>query len=78
MIKWDLFFGNSSTEEALLDFVNGDSFTQFRKSCRYPRGCRQEIEKLRNRGYERARKNAKDALRRRGFECVKFFGKMDA
>jgi hypothetical protein len=43
--NWEIFFGNSSTEEAIIYFANGLlSFKQFLRNC-WPKECKAAIKK---------------------------------
>lgn len=67
-INWEIFFGNSSTEEAICLFASGQStFKQFSNEC-WPRDCKEAIKILKHRGYKKAKRGAQRALRIRGFE----------
>ena len=65
-IDWEIFFGNSSTIEALCYFVLGGSFTDLNKRC-WPKECKIAVKHLKHRGYLKSRRAAKRALRLRGF-----------
>jgi hypothetical protein len=70
-IKWEIFFGNSSTEEAICLFASGHStFNQFIKNC-WQKECKEAIKKLKHRGYVKAKRSARRALKIRGFQDYK-------
>ncbi len=65
MVDWEIFFGNSSVESALAEFVLGVSnFKQFSRGC-WPADCKAAIKKLKARGYKKARRAAREAMHRR-------------
>lgn len=69
MIKtnWKVFFGNSSTEEAIVLFVRGEySFDDFIRAC-WPKECKRAIRQMKHKGYKKCRHNARHAINRRGF-----------
>lgn len=66
-IKWDIFFENSSTIEAIVLFATRNyTFKQFIKEC-WPKECKEAIKYLKCRGYQKAVKNAQRALIKRGY-----------
>lgn len=70
-IDWNIFFDNSSTEEAIILFALGHySFKRFSQEC-WPKECKLAIKYLKHRGYTKARRAANCALRVRGFEDYK-------
>jgi len=70
-IDWEIFFGNSSTEEAICLFAMGKySFEHFSQEC-WPSDCKLAIKHLKRRGYVKARRAAQRALRLRGFTTYK-------
>lgn len=70
-VNWEIFFGNSSTEEAICLFAGRYStFKQFSAEC-WPKDCKATIRYLKTRGYEKAIKGAQQALRLRGFTNYK-------
>jgi hypothetical protein len=71
-INWEIFFGDSSSEEAVCLFANGSStFNQFLENCSYSVLRKSAIKSLKNRGYKRARRSAQKALLLRGFYSYK-------
>ena len=57
MVNWEVFFGNSSTEEALAEFVvDIHSFQTLKIGCYYHKNCVLEIDKMKHRGYKKSRK----------------------
>ena len=67
-INWEVFFGNSSTEEAICLFALGRySFKRFSLEC-WSRSCKNVIKRLKCCGYIKARTAAKRALKSRGFD----------
>lgn len=70
-VNWEVFFGNSSTEEAICLFAGGYStFKQFSSEC-WPKECKQAIRHLKRRGYTKSIRAAQRALRLRGFSDYK-------
>jgi len=68
-INWEVFFGNSSTEEALAYFAQGRySFDKFAEEC-WPKECKLEIKLMKSKGYKKCRLNASKALIRRGMSA---------
>jgi hypothetical protein len=66
-INWEVFFENTSTTEALVLFVRGNyTFSDFERDC-WTHACKKAIRELARRGYGRAHKQAKRALRIRGY-----------
>lgn len=66
-INWEVFFGNSSTEEAIAYFIQGKySFKSFSQAC-WPKDCKSAIKRMKHKGYKKCRRNARDAMLRRGF-----------
>jgi hypothetical protein len=71
-INWEVFFGDSSSEEALCLFAAGYStFKQFMEDCSYSKERKAIIKKLQHRGYVKAKRGAQQALRIRGWEGYK-------
>lgn len=67
-INWEIFFGNSSTEEAIVYFAKGKySFKKFIEEC-WPKECKSSIQVMKYKGYKKCRRNARYALSRRGFK----------
>jgi hypothetical protein len=67
-IDWEIFFGDSSSEEALCLFAtHQSSFNEFIANCHYSKERKDSIRILRNRGYKKAICGAQKALRARGF-----------
>lgn len=66
--NWDIFLENSSSEEATLYFIKGKlTFYQFIKEC-WPKECKTAIKQMKHKGYDRCRRNARDAMVRRGYD----------
>ena len=71
-IDWEIFFGDSSSEEAVCLFAAGYStFKQFTEDCSYSEERKAAIKILKKRGYAKAIKTAKRALKLRGFTDYK-------
>jgi hypothetical protein len=67
MINWNIFFEDSSIEEAIKEFAYlNSSFSKFNSSC-YRKDCKLAIKSLKNKGYKKSRRSAREALSRRGF-----------
>lgn len=65
-INWKIFEENTSTKESLYEFANRDyGFCEFKENC-WPDECKKEVGRMRRIGLQRARKLAKEALRRMG------------
>lgn len=62
-IAWAAFVGNSSEEEALLDFINGGSFAELKKWT-YNKAAKKELSRMSTRKVEDLRVLAKKAVRR--------------
>ena len=70
-INWEIFFGDSSSEEALCLFAIGQvSFNEFSNLCSYSLERRNVINKLKYIGYRKSISNAKRALRTRGWNLT--------
>jgi hypothetical protein len=68
MIDWEIFFGSSYTVQALAAFVVGIySFKTLEKECSYYKDCKIVIKSMKNKGYKKTRKNARQAMLRRGY-----------
>lgn len=68
-INWEIFFGDSSSEEALCRFAaRTSSFKEFSANCSYSRERLTIITTLKQRGYERSIRAAQRALLNRGFK----------
>ena len=69
-VQWKHFFENSSTQEALCDFVKGKlSFEQLKKQC-WSIKCKEQVDKLKfvtHFNLKKAQDSAAKALARRGF-----------
>jgi len=67
-IDWEVFFGNSSTEEALCIFATHNcSFDEFSANTHCFGECQPAIKTLKNRGYKKGIRAAQKALLTRGF-----------
>jgi hypothetical protein len=61
-------FGSSSTEEVLAAFVAGIySFKTLAKECCHHKELKTTIKSMKNKGYKKTRKNARQAMLRRGY-----------
>lgn len=66
--NWDRFLENSSSEWATVEFIRGGlTFDRFIKEC-WPRECKAAIRQMKRRGYQKCRRNARDAMVRRGYD----------
>lgn len=64
-INWEIFFENSSTEEAIAYFAQCKySFKKFFEAC-WPKDCKNEINRMKQSGYKKSRQNARKAMSRR-------------
>lgn len=67
-IDWEVFFGDSSSEEAICLFAVGKlSFKEFSNNCSYSKERKITIKYLKHIGYKKSIINARKALNRRGF-----------
>lgn len=67
-IDWEIFFGDSSSEEALCLFAGHHlSFKEFLKACSYSRERKQVIRRLKTRGYKKSIRKAQKVLIKNGF-----------
>jgi hypothetical protein len=57
-INWAVFDDNTSTVEALIDFVKGTSVAALLAGC-WPKACKTEVKKLRKLKVSNARSRAK-------------------
>ena len=66
-VEWEIFFGDSSSEEELCEFAAGNrTFDEWNKG-NWSKERRLVISSLRNKGYKKVRKWAQAALNRRGY-----------
>lgn len=71
VINWKIFDKNTSTREALQEFVLGFyNFKDLEEEC-WPKECKIEVCKMRLLGIRNARKKAKLALKRMGVEVAR-------
>lgn len=70
-INWEIFFGDSSSEEAICLFALGKySFKEFSDNC-WGKNRKEAIKNLKQRGYKKSIRGAQCALRSRGFTDYK-------
>ncbi len=67
MISWTKFFENSSSTDALIDFVEGGSTEKLKKDC-WDKECKLQVNKIKNIGVIKARQLARKALKREVYE----------
>jgi hypothetical protein len=68
-INWEIFFGDSSSEEAIVLFALGKStFNEWAANCSLTKERVKTIKILKQRGYKKAIRGAQRALRKRP-EC---------
>jgi Holliday junction resolvase-like predicted endonuclease len=71
-INWELFEGNSSTVEAVIEVAQGDikSFKAWLDAC-WPKKCKKEIKKIQSYlTIEQTRKRARRYLQRQGYNYL--------
>ena len=68
-INWEIFFGDSSSEEAVCLFASRLlTFKQFAEYCSYSDNRLAAIKVLKHRGYNKSINAAQKVLRNRGFK----------
>lgn len=66
-INWEIFFDNSSTVDAIIDFINGNyTFKQFENAC-WTKDCKIAIRCLKSRGYKKSFRSARHAIKKFGY-----------
>lgn len=67
-INWEIFFGDSSSEDALMSFAEHRStFDEWMANCSFSEERVKAIKALKSRGYKKAIRGTQRALWTRGF-----------